>query len=320
MTTIEIAKRLAELGQVEKAQQAYLLALNENQHKSPEIDFECALYILYTEGDKRISFSQFIYLYNKGFFKDEILKLMCEYSLYPNMENSEKNYNKNKNLLKKYKLFFSGGREFLPFATMAIKFFPYDEKGYIPYYEEGDFFGDYLNFNNEVIDRYFFKDLEKPLFHLDVYSQYQLEYLYDNVRKSEWVARDNHIYLNFTSWGDFCSYLQVLDFSEILKDKKFVFLIEDEASRYPIDFKADFGIDYSKNPVKPIAIDEIKRLIWHTQLSTHNGGDFFNEILDSHPNLLFWSSVMFSDICEVIEAVKEGTNNGKMTFQLATSG
>ena len=42
----------------------------------------------------------------------------------------------------------------------------------------------------------------------DVYSQYELEYLRDNVRKSEWVGRENHVYLHYTDWGTFCAYLQ----------------------------------------------------------------------------------------------------------------
>ncbi|MFQ7451717.1 MAG: hypothetical protein ACLRNQ_10040 [Flavonifractor plautii] len=57
--------------------------------------------------------------------------------------------------------------------------------------------------------------------------------------------------------------------------------------QYPIDFQARFGIDYSQYPVKPVSIREVTRLIWHTQLATHNGGDFFNEIftaiLTSYP-------------------------------------
>ena len=84
-------------------------------------------------------------------------------------------------------------------------------------------FGDYLNFRHEVISRNFFRDLEKPILAADVFSQYELEYLNDNVRKSEWVARENHIYLHYTSWPVFCAYLQVLDLQVLLKDKKIVF-------------------------------------------------------------------------------------------------
>ena len=78
-----------------------------------------------------------------------------------------------------------------------------------------------------------------------------------------------------------------------------------QVSQYPIDFKERFGIDYSQYPIKPIGVREINRLIWHTQLSSHNGGDFFNEIFYGHPNLLAYDSVMFEDTLQKIEEIKK---------------
>ena len=93
----------------------------------------------------------------------------------------------------------------------------------------------------------------------------------------------------------------MLNLRPLLEEEKFVFLIGDEISQYPIDFKERFGIDYSQYSVKPIEVKEVTRLIWHTQLSSHNGGDFFNEVFDEHPNLLCSSSIMFDDICDAVE-------------------
>ena len=81
-----------------------------------------------------------------------------------------------------------------------------------------------------------------------------------------------------------------------MEEEKIVFLIGDEISQYPIDFKERFGIDYSAFPVKPIGVREVKRMIWHTQLSSHNGGDFFNEIFDGHPNLIAMPSIMMETV------------------------
>ena len=103
-----------------------------------------------------------------------------------------------------------------------------------------------------------------------------------------------YIYLHYTDWAEFCAYLTVLTMKPLVESKKVVFLIEDEIEQYPIDFKERFKIDYSKYPVKPVGIREINKLIWHTQLSSHNGGDFFNEIFDSHPNLIAPPSMMMS--------------------------
>ena len=118
----------------------------------------------------------------------------------------------------------------------------------------------------------------------------------DNVRKSEHIGRENHIYLHYTDWGTFCAHLQCLNLRPLLEEEKIVFLIGDEISQYPIDFKERFGIDYSAFPVKPIGVREVKRMIWHTQLSSHNGGDFFNEIFDGHPNLIAMPSIMMENV------------------------
>ena len=188
---------------------------------------------------------------------------------------------------------------------MSLRFFPFDDDGYLPFDPAENRFGEYINFNHPVIDRYFFKDLENPILAEDVYSQYQLEYLNDTVRKSEWVGRDNHIYLHYTSWMQFCAHLQCLELKPLLADEKFVFLIGEESARYPIDFAAEYGVDYSQYSVRPVGVQEINRLIWHTQLAAHNGGDFFNEIFYGHPNLMSFESVMFDNISEQIKKIRE---------------
>ena len=147
--------------------------------------------------------------------------------------------------------------------------------------------------------------MEKPILAQDVYSQYQLEYLNDTIRKSEWIGRENHIYLHYTDWGRFCAHLPCLDMAPLLAQEKFVFLIGDQVARYPIDFAAEYGIDYSQYLVRPIGVQEVNRLIWHTQLSSHNGGDFFNEIFYGHPNLMSFESLMFDDISEQIKQTRE---------------
>ena len=128
-------------------------------------------------------------------------------------------------------------------------------------------------------------------------------------------GRENHVYLHYTDWGIFCAYLQILSLRPLLEEEKLVFLIEDEISQYPIDFKSRFGIDYSQCLVKPIGIREIHRLIWHTQLSSHNGGDFFNEIFDNHPNLIAVESVMLYHLRNQVEQFRKLlSGGGPITF------
>lgn len=302
MQPIEIARRMAELGQKEDAQRAYSLALQEDTATAAE-RFEAASYIFFSQGDYKVAYTTFVALYNEGKYQEELLNLMTQAFYLPNAEELRKQYQKNCKLLSQYPYLFR--KDFLPFEQLPIQFFPFDDKGFIPYFKNETRFGTYIDFSFPVIDRYFFKDLENPILAKDVFSQYQLEYLRDNVRKSEWVGRENHIYLYYTSWEHFCSYLTCLSFQKLLGDKKFIFLVEDEITQYPIDFKARFGIDYTKFTPRPVGIREVHRLIWHTQLSSHNGGDFFNEIFYGHPNLLIIDSIMFESIQKIIQDMRE---------------
>ena len=302
MDTIEIARRLAELGQTEEAQAAYSLVLQEAAERNPELELEAASYLFFSQGNYQVAYTAFVSLYNRGFYQTELMDLMTQAFYLPNAEDQKKRYARNCAALAKYPYLFR--EDFPDFEALPVQFFPFNDEGYIPFFKAEHRFGAYVNFNDPVIDRYFFRDLDKPVLARDVFSQYQLEYLNDNVRKSEWVGRENHIYLHYTDWTTFCAYLQCLELRPLLSEKKLVFLMEGEIEQYPIDFHARFGIDYAQYPVRPIGIGEVTRMIWHTQLAAHNGGDFFNEIFYGHPNLLSHESIMFDHIQKAVAEVK----------------
>lgn len=303
MSPIEIARKLAGLGETGDACRAYELALAAVPGPGPDEKMEAAMYILQFEGEYRAAYTAFLELYRDGCYKEDAWNIMTEAFYLPNEKLLRSHYENNVKQLKKYPYFFR--KDFPDFEDLPIKFYPFDDSSYVPLTAAEGRFGEPTDFSEPVISRNFFKDLENPILAEDVYSQYELEYLNDNVRPSEYVSRENHIYLHYKSWGEFCAYLQVLNLRKLLIDKKFVFLIEDQISLYPIDFKAEYGIDYSTFPLKPVGIREINRLIWHTQLSYHNGGDFFNEIFDSHPNLIYDSSVLKKDVERVVEDLRE---------------
>ena len=302
MDTIEIARRLAELGQTEEAQAAYSLVLQEAAERNPELELEAASYLFFSQGNYQVAYTAFVSLYNRGFYQTELMDLMTQAFYLPNAEDQKKRYARNCAALAKYPYLFR--EDFPDFEALPVQFFPFNDEGYIPFFKAEHRFGAYVNFNDPVIDRYFFRDLDKPVLARDVFSQYQLEYLNDNVRKSEWVGRENHIYLHYTDWTTFCAYLQCLELRPLLSEKKLVFLMEGEIEQYPIDFHARFGIDYAQYPVRPIGIGEVTRMIWHTQLAAHNGGDFFNEIFYGHPNLLSYEYIMFDHIQKAVAEVK----------------
>lgn len=312
MDTMELARRLAGLGQTREAQDAYALALE--QGTDPAEKLEAAVYIFQSGGDYRISYTCFRDLYNQGHFREETLAIMTQAFYEPNVKALKKRYEKNCKLLAKYPYLFR--KDFPSFQDLSIRFYPYDDNGYIPFFVKEERFGDYVNLKDPVIGRNFFKDLEKPILASDVTSQYELEYLKDNVRDSERVGRENHVYLHYGDWETFCAYLQCWNLRSLLEGKKFVFLIGDELAQYPIDFKERFGIDYSQYKPQPIAIREVNRLIWHTQLSAHNGGDFFNEIFDGHPNLLVLPSVLFNEVEETVAFIRRLLKESKSEEEL----
>lgn len=307
MTAIEIARRMAILGQEADACKAYELALQ--QTSVSEEKMESALYLLEFGGNYKVSYTVLLSLYQQDCFREECLHILTEAFYKPNLKIQKKRYEKNCRLLKNYPYLFR--KDFPAFADLSIRFYPFDDNGYMPFYHKTQRFGSYIKPKDTIISRNFFKDLEKPVFAQDVYSQYELEYLRDNVRRSEDVAMENHIYLAYSDWNEFCAYLQVLNIRPLLEDRKLVFLIEDEAEQYPIDFKKRWGIDYSTYSLQPVGIWEFNRLIWHTQLATHNGGDFFNEIFDGHPNLLSAPSLLFSNVEECIDTARSKLREAK---------
>lgn len=302
MTAVEIARKLARLGQEEDARNAYTVALHVDKTEVSE-RMEAACYILQTGGDIRISITAFLSLYREGYFQDDIFHLLTRLFYQPSEQSRRERYKENLKVLKTYPYLFR--KDFPAFEDLPLQFLPYDDKGgYIPFSFSERRFSEFVKVNDTVITRHFFKDLEKPVLAADVYSQYELQYLFDNVRPSEYIGRENHIYLHYSDWETFCAWLQVLDFRKLLNRKKIVFLIEDEIAQYPIDFKARFGVDYGKYSLKPVKIEEVTRLIWHTQLSSSNGGDFFNEVFDYHPNLYFYPSIMFDKLVALIGEYK----------------
>ena len=302
MQPIEIARRLAQLGETENACNAYALAIRDSDESDPTQEMEAALYILHQGGDYKVAYVCLMSLYGRGCFQEDCLTIMTEAFYNPNVRELKTRYERNCKLLSKYPYLFR--KDFPAFEELPIRFYPFDNKVYFPFDPAEKRFGPSVNFARKIVSRNFFKDLDKPILAKEVFSQFELEYLNDNVRDSEHIGMENHIYLHYPDWATFCAYLQCLNMRPLLGDKKFVFLIGDELEQYPIDFQARFGIDYSRYSVKPLRIRDVSRLIWHTQLSAHNGGDFFNEIFDWHPNLLAVTSVMFDKTEETVAEVR----------------
>ena len=306
MRAIELGRALRDRGYPQDAAAAFALALDD-EDAPPEETMEAAAGVLELGGDYRPAYDGFLRLYRAGHFREDILSILTEAFYAPNAGELRARYERNRKVLSRYPYLFQ--KDFPDFDALPLRFYPYDDGVYIPFVDGA--FGEQAQPGEPVVRHWFFRDLENPILASDVFSQYELEYLNDTVRRSEDVGRENHIYLHYTDWETFCAWCQVLEWKPLLKSGKLVFLIGDERAQYPIDFAARFGVDYSQYPLKPVGLREVNRLIWHTQLSTHNGGDFFNEIFDCHPNLVCLPSVMLSDVEELVGEVRKSLGRAK---------
>ena len=153
MRTIEIARKLAQYKKNKQAQTAYIAALEQGE-LTPQEELEAASYLFVSKGDYKVAYSTFVSLFNRGLFQAELLDLMSQAFYFPNLNKLRQRYEENCRALEKYPYLFR--KDFVPFEDLPIWFFPYDDKSYIPYYPAESRFGNHLNLNHPVIDRYFF--------------------------------------------------------------------------------------------------------------------------------------------------------------------
>ena len=173
-TALDIARRMAELGERSHAVTAYTLALADARDRQPETELEAALYLFENGGNYKVAYDAFRSLYRRGFQRETLLELMTQAFYLPNVDSLRRRYEENCTLLARYPYLFR--RDFPSFEDLPIRFYPYDDDGYLPFDRKSSVFSDYVNFRIPVVDRNFFHDLERPVLASDVYSQYQLEY------------------------------------------------------------------------------------------------------------------------------------------------
>lgn len=110
MHAIEIARRMAALGQTEDAVKAYNLAINTELGSAEKM--EAAAYNLQHGGDYRVSYTCFQALYHDGFHTEDVLALMEAFFYTPNVSLMKDRYERNCKRLEKYPYLFR--RDFPP--------------------------------------------------------------------------------------------------------------------------------------------------------------------------------------------------------------
>ena len=160
--------------------------------------------------------------------------------------------------------------------------------------------------------RPFFQDLSKPLLVKNEMNGYHYQYLNDNVRMSEDFGDDNHIYMYYDEFQFFLIFIQIIDITPFLKDGKFIFLFgQEELSRdYPLDFKKEYGIDFSikGQGYNSVRVAEIKRVFASLHTFGNSGNYFFAGILDFHKNLLTLPEFAMAGVNKLCETFLNGKN------------
>ena len=126
-------------------------------------------------------------------------------------------------------------------------------------------------------------DSDKPIVIDDQYDSEDTVWMCDKLRGSDLYGTDNKLYLRYSSLKEFNYLLRRIDWESVAKLRKAVFVLADDFQRL-VHLTSGDG-----SAARPLQLEELNELI-HTEVCGRNhgysGSDFFNMVLDSHPNML----------------------------------
>ena len=217
---------------------------------------------LFEQQRYREAIAAFAEVYDQSEDKNEretVFNILSEAFYDPNKAELRANYERNLQALKQYPYFFD--KTFREYEELNFQLFPASDEFFYCYNKEKNCFEGEYDAATDGQMRYFFESSDKPLKAENEDNLYNLNFLNDNVRASEDYAGDNHIYLLYDTPGPLERLMMTCDLEPLLQQNKFVFLVgEENKKRYPVDFKKEFGIDYSALKPTPVRIEEIKRV------------------------------------------------------------
>lgn len=237
---------------------------------------------LFDQQQYREAFAAFAEIYNQSDDKDErkaIFEMLDEAFYAPNKEDLQINYSENCSLLAAYP--YQWGFQKCSVDALPVKIFPVTETEYCLYDKKTQAFSELQVINSGELCDYLFQDLSRPVFRENDCNLYHLQYLEDNIRRSEDYGGDNHIYLYYAGLGELAPLLFFGELKPLLAQQKPVFLIGTEnKKRYPVNFKREFQIDYASMGPTPVRVEEVKRVcFWYKH--AHSGSSFSQAVLGS---------------------------------------
>lgn len=202
-------------------------------------------------------------------------------------------YEQNVSLLQDYPYLFQ--KNFVEPSHNSYAFCPLNQEyAYLLHKESKEF--EKIQISSKRETTYFFEHTDDCFYVENEWNQFNVTFLVDNVRCSEDVAKENHIYLYFENMEQFSLRLYYMDFGRLLEKEKLVFLIgEEEKTWYPMNFKEKFGIDYESMEFQEVRPEEIKRVAVQLNYSSGSGNKFLCDIFDNNGNMLgaTWEFIHF---------------------------
>ena len=124
MRTLEIARRLIDLGRAEDAARAYALALQDGIEGDPAAELEAAVCVLQFGREYRLPYTTLYSLHRRGLFREDVFSIMTGAFYEPNVKELRSRYERNCKKLKRYP--YSFRTDFVPFEDLPILFYPYE--------------------------------------------------------------------------------------------------------------------------------------------------------------------------------------------------
>lgn len=176
-------------------------------------------------GDFEIGFEELSRAFQKNGTDETIINDLQKCFFEPNSVQMEENFQDNSKLLMDYPYFFS--KRCLKPNENRYMLLPINESIYYCY-DRIDQRLIPMEVNSEHETKYFFNDIDNPLFVENEFNEFHLKFLEDNIRDSTDYAGDNHIYLAYENEDLFSLLLYYCDLKSLLKRRKIVFLIGNE--------------------------------------------------------------------------------------------
>ena len=243
---------------------------------------------LFEQQRYREAIAAFAEVYDQSEDKNEretVFNILSEAFYDPNKAELRANYERNLQALKQYPYFFD--KTFREYEELNFQLFPASDEYFYCYNKEKNCFCGEYDAATDNRMRYFFENVDGLLKVENEDNLYNLNFLNDNVRASEDYAGDNHIYLLYDTLEPLERLMMTCDLEPVLAQKKFVFLVgEENKKRYPLDFKKEFGIDYSACQPKELSVNDIKRIVLSLKIVGYSGTLFLADIMDFHSELL----------------------------------